>query len=144
MDKKKYKVWWFWIWRIQFHQYKSPISINDIDINKIVVSNNEREIYSAEKNSMILMILMKKILKKFILMILTIKILMKKILMKKSKCIKLNRWNYFLRNKKNIRNYKKLAALQVPLLKYQRFFIWNLETRKFHFPKYKKPSSWKS
>ena len=24
----------------KFHQYKSPILINDIDINKIVVSNN--------------------------------------------------------------------------------------------------------
>ena len=25
---------------MQFHQYKSPISINNIDSNKIVVSNN--------------------------------------------------------------------------------------------------------
>ena len=35
----------------KFHQHKSPISINDIDINKIVVPNNKIEIYSTEDNS---------------------------------------------------------------------------------------------
>ena len=39
MDKKNHKTWCLWNWRIQFHQYKSPILINGIDINKIVVSN---------------------------------------------------------------------------------------------------------
>ena len=39
MDKKSYKIWWHWIQENKFHQYKSLISINNIDINKIVVSN---------------------------------------------------------------------------------------------------------
>ena len=39
MVEKKYKVWWYWNWRRQFHQYKIPISINSIDTNKIKVSN---------------------------------------------------------------------------------------------------------
>ena len=92
-----------------FINVKAPISINDIDINKVVVSNkqklekyvyvvsnNETEIYSVEENSanyddenlkkFILIILTTKILIKIILMILmilTMKILMKKILMMK-------------------------------------------------------------
>ena len=39
MDKKIIKLDDTEIERYKFHQYKSPISINDIDINKIVVSN---------------------------------------------------------------------------------------------------------
>ena len=39
MDKKSYKVWWYWNWKTQFHQHKSPNLRNNIDINKIVVSN---------------------------------------------------------------------------------------------------------
>ena len=30
---------WHWNWRNESHQYRSPISINNIVINKIVVSN---------------------------------------------------------------------------------------------------------
>ena len=43
MDKKLYKVWWYRKWKIKdkFHQEKSTISINNIDINKIVVSNKD-------------------------------------------------------------------------------------------------------
>ena len=70
--------------------------INDKDINKIVVSNDEREIYSDKQNSSILMILMKKILKKFILMTVTIKILMKKILMQKIQMHKIKWKKLFL------------------------------------------------
>ena len=33
--KKNYKNWWYW----KFHQHKRPISIKNIDINKVVVSN---------------------------------------------------------------------------------------------------------
>ena len=36
---KIYKVWWYWNWKIQFYQHKKAISTNNIDINKIVVSN---------------------------------------------------------------------------------------------------------
>ena len=35
---KNYKVWWYWNWNEISHN-KSPISINNIDVNKIVVSN---------------------------------------------------------------------------------------------------------
>ena len=33
--KKNYKNWWYW----NFHQHKRPISIKNIDIIKVVVSN---------------------------------------------------------------------------------------------------------
>ena len=36
--KNNYKSWWIWNWKTKFHQYKTPISIKKIDINKIVVS----------------------------------------------------------------------------------------------------------
>ena len=39
MDKKAIKFDDTEIQEYKFHQYKSPISINNIDINKIVVSN---------------------------------------------------------------------------------------------------------
>ena len=39
MDKKIIKIDDTEIEEYEFHQYKSPISINNIDINKIVVSN---------------------------------------------------------------------------------------------------------
>ena len=39
MDKKNYKIWWHWNWRIQNSSTESPISINDVDINEIVISN---------------------------------------------------------------------------------------------------------
>ena len=39
MDKKTVKFDHTEIEEYEFHQYKSPISIEDIDINKIVVSN---------------------------------------------------------------------------------------------------------
>ena len=39
MDKKIIKLDDTEIERYKFHQYKSPISINDIDINKIVELN---------------------------------------------------------------------------------------------------------
>ena len=39
MDKKIIKYGDTEIEEYEFHQYKSPISINDIDINEIVVSN---------------------------------------------------------------------------------------------------------
>ena len=39
MDKKIIKFDDTKIEEYEFHQHKSPISINDIDINKIVVSN---------------------------------------------------------------------------------------------------------
>ena len=40
VDKKKNKVWWYSnLKKYKFHENKSAISINDIDINKIVVSN---------------------------------------------------------------------------------------------------------
>ena len=39
MDKKVIKFDHTEIKEYKFHQYKSPISINDIDINEIVVSN---------------------------------------------------------------------------------------------------------
>ena len=39
MDKN-YKIWWYWNWKKNEISYnKSPISINNIDINKTVVSN---------------------------------------------------------------------------------------------------------
>ena len=39
MDKN-YKVWWYWNWKKkEISHNKSPISINNIDINKTVVSN---------------------------------------------------------------------------------------------------------
>ena len=37
--KNNYKTWWYWNWKHKFHQYKRTISIKNIDINKIVVSN---------------------------------------------------------------------------------------------------------
>ena len=39
MDKKFIKFDDTEIEEFEFHQYKSPISINDLDINKIIVSN---------------------------------------------------------------------------------------------------------
>ena len=39
MEKKKKKFDNDEIEECEFHQYKSPISINDIDINRIVASN---------------------------------------------------------------------------------------------------------
>ena len=33
---KKHKFWWYWNWKTKFNQHKRPISINNIDINKIV------------------------------------------------------------------------------------------------------------
>ena len=39
MNKSNYKIWWNWNWRIQLSSIKSPISINDIDTNKIAASN---------------------------------------------------------------------------------------------------------
>ena len=39
------------IGEFEFNKYKNPILINDIDINKIVVSNKEIQIYSDEKGS---------------------------------------------------------------------------------------------
>ena len=39
MDQKIIKCHDTEIEEYEFHQYKSPISINDIDINEIVVSN---------------------------------------------------------------------------------------------------------
>ena len=40
MDKKNYKILCDWKFEEhEFHQYKSPISMNHIDVNKIVVSN---------------------------------------------------------------------------------------------------------
>ena len=40
MDKKIIKLYGTKIEENEFHQHKSSISINSIDINKIVVSNN--------------------------------------------------------------------------------------------------------
>ena len=39
LRKKDYKFWWYWNWKTKFHQYKAPISIKNIDIEKMVVSN---------------------------------------------------------------------------------------------------------
>ena len=39
MNKKVIKFDYTEIEEFEFHQYKSPISINDIDNNKLVVSN---------------------------------------------------------------------------------------------------------
>ena len=39
MDKRTIKIDDTEIEKYKFHQYKSPISINNVDINKIVVSN---------------------------------------------------------------------------------------------------------
>ena len=36
---KNHKIWWRWKWIIEISSNKSPM-INDIDINKTVVSNN--------------------------------------------------------------------------------------------------------
>ena len=51
MDKEIIKFDDTEIEEYKFHQHKSPILINDIDINKIVVPNNEIEIYSIKENS---------------------------------------------------------------------------------------------
>ena len=38
--RKKYKVWWYWnTKKYKFHQNKTPILIDNIDINKVVVCN---------------------------------------------------------------------------------------------------------
>ena len=50
MDKEIIKFDDTEIEEYKFHQHKSPILINDIDINKIVVPNNEIEIYSIKEN----------------------------------------------------------------------------------------------
>ena len=39
MDKKLYYVRWYWVRKKQFHQHKNSISINNLGINKIKVSN---------------------------------------------------------------------------------------------------------
>ena len=35
MDKRNYKVWWYWNWKKKkIHQYKRPISIDKEDVKK--------------------------------------------------------------------------------------------------------------
>ena len=72
----------------KFYQHKIILLINDINIIKISVSNKEVEFIL-----MILMIMTKKIAKKFILMIIIIlmilMIFMSRILFKKTECLKL-------------------------------------------------------
>ena len=41
---KSYNIWWYWFQK--FHQHKGPISIRNIDINRIVVSN---KVYFGKK-----------------------------------------------------------------------------------------------
>ena len=43
--EKNYNISWYWFQK--FHQHKGPISIRNIDINKIVVSN---KVYFGKKH----------------------------------------------------------------------------------------------
>ena len=36
---KTYKVWWYWNWKIQISPIQIPIAIENINVNKIEVSN---------------------------------------------------------------------------------------------------------
>ena len=39
MEKNIYKIWLYWNEKKMFHQYERPVSVNNIDNNKIVLSN---------------------------------------------------------------------------------------------------------